>query len=106
VSLLFWARTVLGKHGIDATWSPNAIRVAVVACLPRSDDRKLFNGRADGCGTLEELIELAARTLDSFKHRQTPLRPPPMPPPTGEDGSTGERTDETSEEPRSPYVVK
>lgn len=95
MSPLFWARTVLGTYGIDAASSPNAIRVAVVARLPKSDDRRLFNGRADGCGTREELVELAAKTLESFKQRQTPLWPGPM----GEDGSTAPDTAQGSGAP-------
>jgi hypothetical protein len=94
------ATETLAKYGIHARWSPSALRVAVVARLPKSDDRKRFNALADGCTTRSELVELAAATLEAFQRRQTSLRPPPP----GEDLNALE-----SEPPRShraPYLVK
>jgi hypothetical protein len=78
LSPLLHARMTLAKHGINASWSPSAICVAVVARLPKSSDRKLFNSRVEGCGTHAELVEIAATTLEAFEQRRTPLRPPPV----------------------------
>lgn len=94
------ATETLATYGIHARWSPSALRVAVVARLPKSDDRKRFNALADGCTTRTELIELAARTLEAFKRRQTSLRPPPP---------EEDRNEFESEPPGSrgaPYLVK
>ncbi len=100
----FLARDILATFGINAAWSPDALRVSVVARLPKSDDRKLFNMAADNCGTHAELVELAARTLKAFEKRRTPLRPPP---PLGEDGSNDRvRDEETSSDSQSPYTVR
>jgi hypothetical protein len=68
---------ILSKYGVNATWPATAIRVAVIARLPRSEDRKLFDALAEKCMTHVELIDLAATTLGAFERRQTPLRPPP-----------------------------
>jgi hypothetical protein len=102
MSPLFYARGVLARHGINAAWSPNAICVAVIARLPRSSDRKLFNSRSAGCGTHAELIELAAATLKAFEKRQTPLRPPPP----GESRNNESEEEELAGPPRTPYLVK
>jgi hypothetical protein len=100
VRRVFDASEILARYGINAKWSPAALCVAVVARLPKSADRKLFNSLAEGCGTRAELIELAATTLEAFKKRQTPLRPPPL----GENGS--HFASETSDEAETPYLVK
>ncbi len=78
------AAEILAKYGVSAAWSPTAIRVAVMARLPRSDDRRRFSSSADGCETHAEFVELAARTLNAFEERRTPLRPPS---PSVEDGA-------------------
>jgi hypothetical protein len=78
IASLFYAREILTKYGIDATWSATALRVAVIARLPKSEDRKLFDSFADHCETKGELIELAATVLNAFEKRRTPLRPPPL----------------------------
>jgi hypothetical protein len=75
------APEILAKYGVNAAWSATAIRVAVIARLPRSEDRKLFDAFAERCMTHAELLDLAATTLGAFERRQTPLRPPP----SGED---------------------
>jgi hypothetical protein len=98
---LFDARVTLAKYSIRADWSSSELRVAVVALLPRSADRRLFNVLADGCKTHGDLVELAATTLEAFKRRQTPLRPPPFREPGPSDA-----TSEPPGEPRSPYSVK
>lgn len=87
---------ILATYGINAKWSPEALRVAVVARLPKSDDRKRFESSADGCATRTELIQLAASTLEAFKKRQTSLRPPPL----------GEERNQPVSEPPGPVRVK
>jgi hypothetical protein len=74
-----------------------AVRVAVIARLPKSEDRKLFDHFADKCTTQVELIELATTTLKAFEKRGTPLRPPPL----QEGGDLGR-----DEEPRPSQRVK
>jgi hypothetical protein len=98
---VFDASVTLAKYGISDRWSPGELRVAVIARLPRSADRKLFNLMADACKTSAELIELAATTLEAFKKRQTPLRPPPF-----REDSRKDFTSESSGEPATPYSVK
>ena len=102
MSPLLQARLILGKNGIDTSWSPNAICAAVVARLPKAIDRRLFNSRVEGCGTHAELVELAATTLSAFEHRLTPLRPPP--PNEGRDLASED--DETLEGLQTPYSVR
>jgi len=102
VSPLFYARGILATFGIDAAWSTEALRVAVVARLPKSDDRKVFNGLADKCGTHEAVVELAARTLKAFEKRRTPLRPPPL----MEDRNERVSDEETAADSQSPYTVR
>jgi hypothetical protein len=102
MSPLLQARMILAKHGIDTSWSPNAICAAVVARLPKASDRRLFNTRVEGCGTHAELVELAATTLSAFEHRLTPLRPPPV----NEARDRVSDDDETLEGLRTPYSVR
>jgi hypothetical protein len=100
---LFHAREILAEYGISAAGlSSEALRVAVVARLPRSEDRKQFNALADKCGTRDDLTNLAARTLRAFEKRGTPLRPPP----SAEDGvDLGDKDNDTPES-QGPYTIK
>jgi hypothetical protein len=85
----------LTKYGLNPAWTDESLRVATLARLPKSEDRKLFNRYAGGCNTRAELIELIAQTLQAFDKRKTPLRPPPL------------VQDETPiEELQTPYSVK
>jgi hypothetical protein len=103
MNALFYAREILTKYGISAAGlSSEALRVAVVARLPRSDDRKQFNAMADKCLTRDDLTNLAARTLKAFEKRRTPLRPPPL----GEDDSDLGGKDDDTTESQAPYTVR
>jgi hypothetical protein len=100
---LFHAREILAEYGISAAGlSSEALRVAVVARLPRSEDRKQFNALADKCGTRDDLTNLAARTLKAFDKRGTPLRPPPS---TEDDVGLGDKDNDTPES-QGPYTIK
>jgi hypothetical protein len=100
---LFHSREILAEYGISAAGlSSEALRVAVVARLPRSADREQFNALADKCGTRDDLTNLAARTLRAFEKRGTPLRPPPSEEDDVELGGKGEDTTES----QAPYTVK
>jgi hypothetical protein len=100
---LFHAREILAEFGISAAGlSSEALRVAVVARLPRSEDRKQFNALADKCGTRDDLTNLAAKTLKAFEKRGTPLRPPPS---EEENVDVGGKEDDTAES-KAPYTVK
>jgi hypothetical protein len=110
---LLYARMILAKHGIDAAWSSYAISVAVVARLPRADDRRLFNDRIGGCGTHADLVQLAAATLKAFEKRQTPLRPPPIDEGAGSQLAGPQLPDEEEDAPddapgelETPYAIR
>jgi hypothetical protein len=93
----------LAEYGISAAGlSSEALRVAVVARLPRSEDRKQFNALADKCGTRDDLTNLAARTLRAFEGRRTPLHPPPL----GEDDLYLGSKDDNTPESQAPYTIR
>jgi hypothetical protein len=100
---LFQAREILAEYGISAAGlSSEALRAAVVARLPRSEDRKQFNALADKCGTRDDLTNLAARTLKAFEKRGTPLRPPPS---RDDDVDLGSKDGDIPES-EVPYTIK
>jgi hypothetical protein len=103
MSPLFYSREILTKYGISAAGlSSEALRVAVLARLPKPDDRDQFNALADKCRTRDDLTNVAARTLKAFETRRTPLRPPPA----GEDdGGLGGKAS-AEEESQAPYTIK
>jgi hypothetical protein len=103
---LFLARTLLAKYGISSVWSTESLRVAVVARLPKAQDRKQFNLLADKCATHEELIELAAKTLEAFKKRQTSLLPPPSGEMVRVQAQEEPAQEETEEGLQAPYTIR
>jgi hypothetical protein len=98
---LFDATETLATYGIRGKWSVDALRVAVMARLPRSADRKRLESLADRCTTHSELVKLAAATLEAFKTRRTSL----LPPPPGEE-DCNDRESDLEDGLRTPYVIK
>lgn len=82
---------IMKSYNIDSTLPLDIIRVNVMARLPRSEDRKLFNRLAGSCNSRIELMELSIQTLQAFEKRKTPLLPPPL---------------ESKNSLKSPYIIK